>query len=83
MFNYANIFERKDRIVYLISKHFRNELTSEENKELEDWLSENEEHRKLLAQFSDDNIMAEKMKLFLDSEIPDVWAKVQLRINKN
>jgi transmembrane sensor len=74
------MFEKKDRIVYLISKHFRNDLTSGENKELEDWLSENEEHRKLLSQFSDDNIMEEKMKLFLHSEIPDAWAKVQQRI---
>lgn len=75
------MFENKDRIGHLISKHFRNELTTEEGKELEQWLSENEEHRKLFAQFSDDKTMENKMNLFLDSQIPDVWVKVQQRIH--
>lgn len=75
------MLEKKDRIVYLICKHFRNELTSEENIELEEWLSTNEKHRKLLMQFLDDDNMEENMKLFLNSEIPDAWTKLQQRLN--
>lgn len=74
------MFEKKDRLVYIIGKHFRNELTTEEKQELEEWLSEKEEHRKLFAQLSDSKIMEKKISLYLDSEIPDAWAKVQQRI---
>lgn len=75
------MFEKKDHIVFLIDKHFRNDLTPEQKIELEEWLSESEAHRKLLAQFSDSKIMEEKLNLYLDSEIPDLWTKVQQRMN--
>lgn len=73
--------EQKDRIVYLICKHFREELSPEEKEELEAWLSEKEEHRELLTQYSDDNMMVIKTISFGHSEIPDAWAKVRQRMN--
>jgi transmembrane sensor len=71
------MFEKRDHIIKLIKKHFLGKLTPEEDAELQEWLAENEEHRKLLEQLTDDELMEEQMRTFVRSQIEDAWTTVQ------
>lgn len=79
--NHATMFDKKDQIVTLIRKYFREELTAEESSMLEAWLSEDQENRNLLTLFTNDDSMEAELRIYENSAKPHIWTKIQLELN--
>jgi hypothetical protein len=77
----AGLFEKCEYLKQLFGKYFRKELTPEEQKDLDDWLNENEANRNLLNAFSDDGLFDKALEGFLKPDVPAAFARLQQRIN--
>jgi transmembrane sensor len=77
------MLEKNDQILELCIKYFRGDLTPEEKVAFEGWLAEDERHRRLHVEFTDDNLMEEKMRAFAYSQRDDQdgWRKVKHYMN--
>mgnify|MGYP001428718983 CR=1 FL=1 len=75
------MLDKKHHIIHLIKKRLLGKISPGEDAELQDWLAENEEHRKLLEQLTNDDLMDKQMTLFVRSQVEDAWMVVQKNLN--
>jgi transmembrane sensor len=73
--------QRTDRIAALLEKSLRGELSPEENRELEAWLSEEIENSALSAQLSDQDQLLERLRIQDLANTGAMWQKTMSRIN--
>jgi transmembrane sensor len=73
--------ERTDRIRALLEKSLRGELTSEENRELDLWLSEGIENKELHQQLTDQDRLLERLRIYDRANSEAMWQKTMDRIN--
>lgn len=74
--------EKKYQIPDLFGKYFRKELSPEEAAALEAWLAENEAHRQLFEQISNDDTMEAGMKRYDNAIKPGFWEKLESRLDE-
>ena len=60
----TGLFEKSEYVKKLFGKHFRKELTVEEQNDLDDWLNESEANGNLLLAFSDDGLFDKALEGF-------------------
>lgn len=77
----TGLFEKSEYLKKLFGKHFRKELTAEEQKDLDDWVNESEANRNLLNAFSDDGLFDKALVGFLKPDVPAAFARLEQRIN--
>lgn len=75
MFNKSTIKERK-RIVHLLLKHVKGELTLKERQTLDQWATESQKNQKLLQDVTDQQILASDMASFSNFEWNDFAQKL-------
>jgi transmembrane sensor len=73
--------ERTDRITALLEKSLRGELTLEEKRELDLWLSEGIENKELYQQLTDQGQLLEKLRIHDRADSEAIWQKTMDRIN--
>jgi ferric-dicitrate binding protein FerR (iron transport regulator) len=74
--------EKVDHIVLLVRKYLRNELSSEENIVLQQWLLEKEENREFFNQFTDEDKKMEELKLYHSIDTARMWEKTMHQPSK-
>lgn len=79
--NTQTMLDRIDHITNLIGKYFRKELTPDEAALLEEWLSEHEDNRKLLAMLTNEDALAARMSAYTEFECPDMLEKISAQLD--
>jgi ferric-dicitrate binding protein FerR (iron transport regulator) len=67
--------EKVNRITSLIEKFLEEQLTREEERELNAWLAEAEHNRLFFQQITDKTILKEKLKLYASADSESIWKK--------
>lgn len=75
--------ERTDRIAALLEKSLREELTPEENRELDMWLSEGIENKDLFQQLTDQEQLLERLRVLDMADSEAIWQQTVSRINES
>lgn len=75
--------QRVEQIIVWVKKHFRNELTEEENKQFQDWLSESEANREFFNQFDDEDKMIDELKHYHNIDTADMWKRTMAQMNND
>lgn len=73
--------ERTDRIAALLEKSLREGLTPEENRELDEWLSEGNENKELHQQLTEEDQLLERLRIHDLANSEAMWEKTMSRIN--
>ncbi|AXY75614.1 DUF4974 domain-containing protein [Paraflavitalea soli] len=73
--------EKVEKILYLINKYRDLTLSQEEDDELQRWLAESEENRSLLAELTDQSVLADKLKVYTQIDSQAVWEKTLQQID--
>lgn len=73
--------EKINRITSLIEKFLEENLTQEEEKELNAWLAEAEHNRLFFQQITNKEILREKLKLYAGTNSESIWHKTLQKID--
>ena len=67
--------EKVNKITSLIEKFLEEQLTQDEERELNDWLAEAEHNRLFFQQVTDKTILKEKLKVYAGADSESIWKK--------
>jgi transmembrane sensor len=73
--------EKVNRITSLIEKFLEEQLLPEEEKELNEWLAEDEQNRLFFQQITDKSILREKLKIYQSTNSESIWQKTMQKID--
>jgi ferric-dicitrate binding protein FerR (iron transport regulator) len=73
--------EKINRITSLIEKFLEENLTQEEERELNAWLAEAEQNRLFFQQITNKEILKEKLKLYASANSEAIWQKTLQKID--
>lgn len=73
--------EKVNRITSLIDKYLEDQLSQEEQQELNQWLAESESNRLFFQQITDKEILREKMKIYASTDSAAIWHKTLQKID--
>jgi transmembrane sensor len=75
------IQEKVNRITYLIENAIEEELTAEQEIELNAWLAETDHNRLFFQQITNKEILKEKLKIYSSANSEAIWEKTLKKIN--
>jgi transmembrane sensor len=73
--------EKVHRITSLIEKYLEEQLSQQEQQELNEWLAEAESNRLFFQQITDKEILREKMKIYAGTDSAAIWQKTLQNID--
>lgn len=73
--------EKVHRITSLIEKYLEEQLSQQEQQELNTWLAEAESNRIFFQQITDKEILREKMKIYAGTDSAAIWQKTLQKID--
>jgi transmembrane sensor len=76
-----NLPEKVNRITFLIEKNLDEQMTSEEEMELNAWLTETEQNRIFFQQITNKTNLKEKLKIYSSTDSESIWKKTMEKIN--
>lgn len=74
--------EKVNRITSLIEKYLEEQLSQEEQHELNQWLAESESNRLFFQQITDTEMLREKMKMYAGADSAAIWHKTLQKIDE-
>lgn len=72
-----DLFEIKDKIVCLLRKYFRDELSVGETIAFEKWLSADKKNQELFEMLCNDDFLEAELKIYKNSGKPGIWEKIK------